>query len=502
MSPAAAPTRQPPGMRGVRCVHFVGIGGAGMCGIAEIMLAQGFTVTGSDLLDSPVTRRLAALGARVSRGHAATVVDDVDVVVVSSAIREDNPEVAAARKAGIPVIARGEMLAELMRGRLGIAVAGSHGKTTTACLVASVFEAAGLEPSFVIGGQVTGAGANGRLGAGRYMIAEADESDASFLFLKPVLAVITGVDRDHLDTYGQDFERLKSAFIDFAEQLPFYGCALVAADDPHARELAERISRPTRHYGFNQDAHYRASGLSVEAGRWTFDVTRPVGDALRVSMPFPGNHNTLNALAAVAVATEEGVGDEAIMAGLAECQGVERRFRVGRGLVDSKPVLVVDDYGHHPTEIAHIIDTVRRMWPGRRLAMVYQPHRFTRTRDLLGEFAAVLARADALLLVEVYGAGEDAIVGADSRALATAIRRRTGSDVPVVATPADALAVLPDWTAADDVLVIQGAGDVGELAGAVAESPRPGERPRREAGGRGLAPRKEREREGLAPRIG
>ena len=361
------------------------------------------------------------------------------------------------------------MLGELMRGRLGIAVAGSHGKTTTASLIASVLEAGGLEPTFIIGGQVTGAGANGQLGAGRHMIAEADESDASFLLLRPVLAVITGIDRDHLDTYGQDFERLKAAFAEFAEQLPFYGCALISADDPYGRELSQRISRPARSYGFSPDAHYRATGVGVEAGRWTFDVTRPASDALRVAIPLPGNHNILNALAAIAVATEEGVSDEAIVAGLAECQGVERRFRVGRGAVDSKSVMVVDDYGHHPTEIAHIVDTVRRMWPGRRLAMVYQPHRYTRTRDLLGEFAAVLARADALLLVDVYGAGEEAIAGADSRALATEIEHRVGSDIPVVATPADALALLPDWAAADDVLVIQGAGDVGELARAVME---------------------------------
>ncbi len=465
---AEAAAKEPLGMRGVQSVHFVGIGGAGMCGIAEVLLAQGCTVTGSDLMDSAVTRRLAALGVRVRRGHCAAAVGDADVVVVSSAIREDNPEVAAAHQACIPVIARGEMLAELMRSRIGIAVAGSHGKTTTASMVASVFEAAGLEPTFVIGGEVTGAGANGRLGAGRHVIAEADESDASFLLLKPVLAVITGVDRDHLDTYGQDLGRLTAAFVEFAEQLPFYGCALISADDPHARELARRISRPTRGYGFSPDAHYRASGVGVEAGRWTFDVTRPAGNALRVSIALPGNHNTLNALAAIAVATEEGVGDEAIVSGLAGCQGVERRFRVARGVVDSKPLTIVDDYGHHPTEIAHIIETVRRMWPGRRLAMVFQPHRFTRTRDLLAEFAAVLARADALLLVDVYGAGEEAIVGADSRALATAIRRRTGSDVAVVATPADAVATLPEWTAEDDVLVIQGAGDVGELASAVA----------------------------------
>lgn len=454
-------------LRGAQSAHFVGIGGAGMCGIAEVLLGQGCAVTGSDLVESPVTRRLAARGARVRRGHCAAAVGDVDVVVVSSAIRGDNPEVAAARNACIPVIARGEMLAELMRGRVGIVVAGSHGKTTTASLVASVFEAAGLDPTFVIGGQVAGAGANGRLGSGRHMIAEADESDGSFLLLKPVRAVITGVDRDHLDTYGQDLGRLTAAFVAFADELPARGCALIPADDHHARELARRISRPTRSYGFSRDAHYRASGLSVEADRWTFDVTRPAGDALHVSIALPGNHNVLNALAAIAVATEEGVDDAAIMAGLAGCQGVERRFRVARGAVDSKPVTVVDDYGHHPTEIAHIIDTVRRMWPDRRLAMVYQPHRFTRTRDLLAEFAAVLARVDALLLVDVYAAGEDAIAGADSRALATAIQRRNGADVPVVATPADALTALPGWSAADDVLVIQGAGDVGELARAV-----------------------------------
>ena len=251
--------------------------------------------------------------------------------------------------------------------------------------------------------------------------------------------------------------------------MPFYGCALISADDPYGRELAQRISRRARSYGFSPDAHYRATGVGIEAGRWTFEVSRPASDALRVAIPLPGNHNILNALAAIAVATEEGVSDEAIVAGLAECQGVERRFRVGRGAVDSKPVVVVDDYGHHPTEIAHIVDTVRRMWPGRRLAMVYQPHRFTRTRDLLGEFAAVLARADALLLVDVYGAGEEAITGADSRALATEVGHRVGSDIPVVATPADALALLPDWAAADDVLVIQGAGDVGELARALME---------------------------------
>ena len=456
-----------PRMRGIRRLHFVGIGGAGMCGIAEVMLAQGYRVSGSDLVDSPVTRRLAGLGAEVRIGHAAAGVGDVDAVVASSAIRADNVEVQAARQAGIPLVGRGEMLGELMRGHLGIAVAGSHGKTTTASLVASVFGSAGLDPTFVIGGRVTSAGANARLGTGGHFIAEADESDASFLHLRPVLAVVTGVDQDHLDTYGQDFERMKDAFVAFAQAVPFYGCVLICADDGHAPEMIQRIGRPTRSYGFSPRADYRAANLAVCGGRWAFDVARPRGGPLRVSLPLPGRHNVQNALAAVALGLEEGIADEAIIAGLADFEGVERRFQVAPGVVGGKQVTVVDDYGHHPSEIAHVIDTVRSVWPGRRLAMVYQPHRFTRTRDLLGGFATVLARTDALLIVDVYSAGEDAIAGADGRALAAAVDRLGFSEVRFAATPAEALEGLGDWVAADDVLVIQGAGDVGELAGAV-----------------------------------
>ena len=461
---------RPIGLRGVRRLHFVGIGGAGMCGIAEILLAQGYRVGGSDLVDSPVTRRLAGLGADVRIGHAAAGVEGADAVVVSSAIAEDNVEVRTARRAGIPVVGRGEMLGELMRGHLGIAVAGSHGKTTTASLIANVFEAAGADPTFAIGGRVSSAGANARLGAGRYFIAEADESDASFLRLQPVLAVVTGVDQDHLDTYGQDFERMKDAFVSFAQAVPFYGCVLISADDPVSGELIERIGRPTRSYGFSPDADYRASGPVVRCGSWAFDVARPSGGPLSVSIPLPGRHNVQNALAAVALGSEEGIADDAVVAGLAGFQGVDRRFEVARGDVGGKPVTVVDDYGHHPNEIAHIIDTVRSVWPGRRLAMVYQPHRFTRTRDLLADFATVLARADALLVVDVYGAGEDAIAGADGQALANTVRGLNGPDVAFAATPAEALERLPDWVAADDVLVIQGAGDVGELAAAVQAS--------------------------------
>ena len=455
-------------MRGVRRLHFVGIGGAGMCGVAEILLARGYRVGGSDLVDTPVTRRLAVLGADVRRGHSTGAVAGADAVVVSSAIREDNVEVRAARQSGVPVVGRGEMLGELMRGHVGIAVAGSHGKTTTASLIASVFESAGLDPTFAIGGRVVSAGANARLGTGRHFIAEADESDASFLRLQPVLAVVTGVDEDHLDTYGQDFERMKDAFVAFAQGVPFYGCVLICADDPQAEGLAERIGRPTRSYGFSRRADYRASEVAVRCGRWTFDVARPGAETLRVAIPMPGRHNVRNALAAVAVAVEEGVADDAIVAGLADFKGVDRRFDVAHGVVGGKPVTVVDDYGHHPNEIAHIIDTVRSVWPGRRLAMVYQPHRFTRTRDLLAEFAAVLARTDALLIVDVYSAGEDAIDGADAPALAAAVRGLSGREVLLAATPAEALEQLPDWVAADDVLVIQGAGDVGDLGAALA----------------------------------
>ena len=456
-----------PAARGVRHVHFVGIGGAGMCGIAEVLLGQGYVVSGSDLVASSATRRLAGLGATVRRGHDAGAVAGADAVVVSSAIGDANVELAQARAAGIPVVARGEMLAELMRPRLGIAVAGSHGKTTTASLIAGIFEAAGLDPAFVIGALVNRAGANARLGNGRHFIAEADESDASFLYLQPTLAVITGIDRDHLDTYGQDFDVLKRSFVDFAHRMPFYGLALVCLDDPEAVNLLREIGRPTRTYGFTVGADYRATNVQIGAREWAFDALRPAAATLRVSVPLLGSHNVQNALAAVAVASQEGISDDAIVDGLASFQGVERRFAVADGVVAGKRVTLVDDYGHHPTEIARIIETARRVWPRRRLTMVYQPHRYTRTRDLLDEFAAVLADVDALLLVDVYAAGEGVIAGADGKALACAIRRRSGLRVPLAANPAEALARLPALVSADDVLVIQGAGDVGEMARAV-----------------------------------
>ena len=464
----------PPVLRPMRRAHLVGIGGAGMCGIAEIILRHGVAVSGSDLLLSATTERLARLGARVARGHDGGAVVGADVVVASSAIDAANVEVARARQLGIPVISRAEMLCELMRCRYGIAVAGSHGKTTTASLIASIFEAAGLDPTFVIGASVASEGGNARLGASPYFIAEADESDASFLRLQPLLAVVTSIDRDHLETYGQDGERLQRAFLDFAHRLPFYGVAVVGVDDPGARRLAGCLARPTRTYGFAADADFRATQVRSGERVWTFTAGRADAAALPIELPLPGCHNVLNALAAVVVATEEGVADDAIVTGLAEFRGVERRFATAHCVLAGRRITLVDDYGHHPTEIARIIDTVRRMWPQRRLVMVYQPHRYTRTRDLLDDFAAVLRRADLLLLAEVYGAGEPPIAGADSRALLRAVAGREGRLPECAATPQEAFERLLAVVADGDVVVVQGAGDISQVADAVVASQRSG----------------------------
>ena len=454
----------------VRRIHFVGIGGAGMCGIAELMLAAGHTVSGSDLADSAIVRRLRARGAAVRRGHAAAAVADADAVVVSSAIGESNVEVATARRRGIPVLRRAEMLAELMRFRYGIAVAGSHGKTTTAALATSIFEAAGLDPSFVIGATLAGSGSNGRLGTGRHLIAEADESDASLLCLPPMLAAITNVDRDHLETYGQDVDALRGTFAEFAARLPFYGTLVVCADDPAAMAVAAASARPQLSYGCRAPADVRATAIRGDAGFSTFEVSRPDAPPLLASVPLPGLHNVQNALAAIAIATDQGVADEAIVAGLERFAGVERRFCIASCVLDGKPFTLVDDYGHHPTEIASMIGALRRLWPDRRLAMVFQPHRYSRTRDLLAEFAAALCEVDALLLVEVYAASEQPIAGADGAALAAAVARR-GRPKPLLADdPEQALRLLPDWLAADDVLVVQGAGDVDRVAAALREA--------------------------------
>lgn len=455
------------GMRGVRRVHFVGIGGAGMSGIAELLIDQGYAVSGSDLLRSGATARLAARGAAVRHGHDAEAVAGADVVVVSSAVNDDNVEVAAAHQRGIPVVARAEMLGELMRRRQGIAIAGTHGKTTTASLVAGVFQAGGLDPTYVIGAPLADHGGNARLGTGMHLIAEADESDASFLHLAPVVSVITNIDRDHLDAYDQDFERLLDTFVEFARRLPFYGMAVVCGDDRFAAGILGRIGRPSRSYGLNEGVDYRAVEIAGGDGPWTFTALRPEREALRISLPLPGCHNVQNALAAVAVATEEGVADEGIVAGLAGFQGVSRRFEACPSRFAGRRLTLVDDYGHHPTELERVVRTARRIWPQRRLVMVYQPHRFTRTRDLYDEFVDVLSELDELLIAEVYPAGEPPIAGADGATLAGDIRLADGRRPAFVPTPESALDHLRTVVADEDVVVVQGAGDVAWVAEAL-----------------------------------
>jgi len=450
-------------MRGVRHVHLVGIGGAGMCGIAEVLLGEGYRVSGSDLVRSEATDRLAGLGAAVRLGHDPDAVEGADVVVVSSAVDRANAEVVRARRLGVPVVPRAEMLGELMRFRHGIAVAGTHGKTTSASMIASVFVAGGLDPTFVIGAPVDSK-ANARLGRGRHLIAEADESDASFLHLRPLVGVITNIDRDHLDTYCQDFNRLLDAFTDFAGRLPFHGVLVACADDPHTVGILAGIDRPTRTYGFSPEADYRAVGVDGGEGPWRFIAQRPRGEDLAVTMPLPGRHNIQNALAAIAVASEEGVADAAILTGLEEFGGVRRRFETTECVVDGRRVTLVDDYGHHPTELSRVVETVRQVWPHRRLVMVYQPHRYTRTRDLYDDFVSVLSGVDRLLLVDVYSAGEYPIEGFDGRALARDVGTRGESDAVFAATLDDAVERLQAEVAEDDVVLVQGAGDVSRVA--------------------------------------
>ncbi len=463
-----------PEMGRIRRIHFVGIGGAGMSGIAEVLINQGYQVSGSDLAASATTTRLVQLGARVHVGHDARFVDDADVLVVSSAIDTGNPEVAAARQRRIPVVRRAEMLGELMRYRHGIAIAGTHGKTTTTSLITSIFQAAELDPTFVIGGLLNSAGTNARLGAGRYIIAEADESDASFLHLKPMLAVVTNIDRDHMGTYHNDFDELKRAFVEFLHQLPFYGTAVLCADDDEIAAILPDVGRPVVTYGFGPESDFRALGLIASGRAWQFRAQRPRGlPALDVLLAIPGYHNVLNALAAIAVATEEGVPDAAIIAGLADFSGVGRRFQVVDEVqVGEARVTLVDDYGHHPTEVARVIETARTVWPGRRLLMAYQPHRYSRTRDLYDDFARVLSTVDVLILLEVYAAGEEPLPGADGRSLAQGIRQR-GAVIPVYAeSPGEALSLIPGLVRDGDVLLVQGAGNVNRIS-AVLQAARP-----------------------------
>jgi len=448
----------------VRHVHFVGIGGAGMGGIAEVLLNLGYVVSGSDLKESPMTRRLAGLGARIVLGHRPENVSGADAVVTSSAVGADNPEVVAARQSRVPVVPRAEMLAELMRFRYGIAVAGTHGKTTTTSLVASLLAEGGLDPTFVIGGRLNSANANARLGAGRFLVAEADESDASFLYLKPMMAIVTNIDADHLSTYGGDFGHLRSTFLKFLHHLPFYGLAVLCVDDPVVRELAAEVGRPLRTYGFDDGVDMRALDVRYEGTRTRFRVEGKDGLAMEIDLNLPGRHNVLNALAAVTIAHELGVSEQAIQEALSGFRGVGRRFQsYGEFDLDGRRVLLVDDYGHHPREIAATVQAARAAYPTRRLVLAFQPHRYSRTRDLFEDFVRVLSDVDALVLSEVYPAGEAPIAGADGRALAGAIRAR-GHVNPVFVEGVDELVeVLPRIVQDGDLVLAMGAGNIGNL---------------------------------------
>ncbi|WP_271195530.1 UDP-N-acetylmuramate--L-alanine ligase [Pseudomonas turukhanskensis] len=459
-------------MRRIRRIHFVGIGGAGMCGIAEVLLNLGYEVSGSDIKGSAVTERLQNFGAQVFIGHRAENAQHADVLVVSSAINTANPEVANALERRIPIVPRAEMLAELMRYRHGIAVAGTHGKTTTTSLIASVFAAAGLDPTFVIGGRLNAAGTNAQLGTSRYLVAEADESDASFLHLQPMVAVVTNIDMDHMSTYEGDFNKLKKTFVEFLHNLPFYGLAVVCIDDVVVREILPQVKRPTMTYGLSEDADVRAINLRQNGMQTYFTVLRAGREPLDVSVNMPGNHNVLNALATIAIATDEGLSDEAIVHGLSKFQGVGRRFQVyGELPVEGGNVMLVDDYGHHPREVAAVIKAVRGGWPERRLVMVYQPHRYSRTRDLYDDFVQVLADANVLLLMEVYPAGEEPIPGADSRQLCHSIRQRGQLDPIYIERGTELAPIVKPLLRAGDILLCQGAGDIGGLAPQLLQSP-------------------------------
>ncbi|HEX6265796.1 MAG TPA: UDP-N-acetylmuramate--L-alanine ligase [Burkholderiales bacterium] len=449
----------------VRRIHFVGIGGSGMSGIAEVLVNQGYEVSGSDLAENAATRRLAGLGARVSLSHRPQHVDGADAVVVSTAVQADNPEVLAAREQRIPVVPRALMLAELMRLKQGIAIAGTHGKTTTTSLVASVLAEGGLDPTFVIGGRLIAAGSNARLGAGDFIVVEADESDASFLHLQPVMAVVTNIDADHMGTYGHDFEKLRQAFVQFLQNLPFYGSAILCADDANVRAIVTAVVKPVITYGTGADAGVRAEAIRHDAGRMRFRARRENAAPLDVVLNLPGQHNVLNALAAIAVATELGVKDEAILKALAEFHGVGRRFqRYGDiALAAGGRFTPIDDYGHHPAEMAATLEAARGAFAGRRIVLAFQPHRYSRTRDLFEDFVKVLSTPDALLLAEVYAAGEAPIVAADGRSLARALRV-AGAVEPVFV---EDIAEMPDAIRRvvqdGDVVLTMGAGSIGNV---------------------------------------
>ena len=457
----------------VKHIHFVGVGGSGMSGIAEVLAHLGYTVSGSDIAASATTRRLEGEGVRVMIGHAADNIGGAQAVVVSTAVKADNPEVVAARERKIPVVPRAQMLAELMRLKRGIAIAGTHGKTTTTSLVTSILAEGGIDPTFVIGGRLNAAGANARLGGGDFLVAEADESDASFLFLSPVISVVTNIDADHMETYGHDFERLKGAFVDFLSRLPFYGVAVLCADDPNVRAIMPQVAKQIVTYGLTLGCNFYAENIVAADGQMRFDCVRVNGTTTRLPIVLntPGMHNVLNALAAIAVATEVQVSDAAIVKALAEFKGVGRRFqRYGEvALPSGGSCTLVDDYGHHPVEMAATLAAARGAFPGRRLVLAFQPHRYTRTRDCFEDFVKVLSTVDALLLAEIYAAGEAPIVAADGRSLARALRV-AGKVEPVfvediAAMPQTILDVARDG----DVVLCMGAGSIGAVPGKVVE---------------------------------
>ncbi|MET1254040.1 UDP-N-acetylmuramate--L-alanine ligase [Aliikangiella maris] len=455
-----------PEMRRIRCIHFVGIGGAGMCGIAEVLLNQGYSVTGSDPVQTHVTERLLQLGAEIFHQHTANNVLGADVVVASTAIPQDNPELEAARSRRIPIVPRAEMLAELMRFRHGVAIAGTHGKTTTTSLLATIFGDAGLDPTFVIGGLLNRLGANARLGKSRYFIAEADESDASFLHLQPMVSVVTNIDKDHMDTYSGDFEKVKQTFIEFIHNLPFYGLAVLCGDDEGVKEIIPSLMRPYVTYGFSDGVDYQAIEFRQE-GRVSFYKIKRKGKPglIEIKLNMPGKHNVLNSLAAFAVANEDGVRAPALVKSLQSFGGIGRRFEYcGEFTTNAGAIQLVDDYGHHPTEVMATIKAVRNGWPEKRLVMVFQPHRYTRTRDLFEDFATVLSKVDVLLMLDVYAAGETPIAGADSRSLCRSIRQRSQIDPIFIESQEDLKEALSRMLQDGDLLVTQGAGNIGSIA--------------------------------------
>ena len=455
----------------VKHIHFVGIGGAGMCGIAEVLVTLGYRVSGSDLARSGSTDRLASLGARIAIGHDAQNIEGADAVVVSTAVRSDNPEVLAARRKHVPIVPRAVMLAELMRLKQGIAIAGTHGKTTTTSLVASVLAAGGLDPTFVIGGRLTSAGVNARLGTGDFIVAEADESDASFLNLLPVIEVVTNIDEDHMDTYGHDFARLKQAFIEFTHRLPFYGIAVLCVDCANVRQILPFVSKPVISYGFAPDAQVRAVNVFAREGKMHFTAIREGAAPLDVVLNMPGTHNVQNALAAIAIATELDIADADIQRALAEFTGVGRRFqRYGEMRVTGGGTYtLIDDYGHHPVEMAATIAAARGAFPGKRLVLAFQPHRYTRTRDCFEDFVGVLSSVDALVLTEIYAAGETPIVAADGKALARAIRAAGKVDPAFVDAVDEVPQALSTLVRDGDVVITMGAGSIGAVPGRLAQ---------------------------------